>query len=156
MAASEVRVQLEGTLWWVRGSGSGNIWATASAPVSGLAGYVQSFSFTSALTLATMSDRGIPTHHKIASKQPIQVTFQCLWTGVHPSAVSGSGASVPFDHLEFKALVPEDTAIRGAFYQFMGFARQQLQFTEQAQGDTIQFQGMALGMVGPTASGYLS
>ncbi len=37
----EVRIMSEGTLRYVQGSGSGRTWGTASAPASGLYGYVQ-------------------------------------------------------------------------------------------------------------------
>jgi hypothetical protein len=43
---TELRTRLEGSLRWVQASGSGNVWATASAPASGVFGYVTNFTFT--------------------------------------------------------------------------------------------------------------
>lgn len=157
---SEVRVQAEGVLRYVQASASGGnasglrVWATASAPASGVFAYVQSFSFTSARQMATISDRGLPTHHKETSKDPINVTFQCFWTGETPLPASASGASIQAWHLEFKAANPEEGGT-GRYYQFYGAAVQSVAFAEAAEGDTIDFTVMALGMNGATGSGYL-
>lgn len=157
---SEVRVMQEGTLRFVQASASGGdasglgVWATASAPASGLFAYVQSFSFTSARQMTTISDRGKPTHHKETSKDPINLTFQCLWTGETPFPASADGASIQAWHLEFRANNPEEGGT-GRYYQFHGVAVQQTQFTENAEGNTIDFTTMALGMNGATGSGYL-
>lgn len=154
---AEVRVQLEGSMRLVQGSGSGATWGTATTPVSALIGYVQSFNFTSAQTVTTITERGIPSHHKITQKAPIQLTVNYLWTGGFPSALTGSGATVPLFHGEFRASAAEiGNGSTGAYYQFMGLALQSVQLTEQPAGDTIAAQYMALAMVGPTGSGYLS
>jgi hypothetical protein len=150
----------EGVLRYVQASASGGdasglgVWATASAPSNGVFAYVQSFSFTSARQMTTVSDRGKPIHHKETSKDPINVTFQCLWTGQTPLPASANGASIQAWHLEFKASNPEEGGT-GRYYQFYGAAVQQNQFTENAEGDTIDFTVMALGMSGANASGYL-
>lgn len=151
---SEVRIMSEGSVWWVQASGTGSAWATASAPASGLYGFVRSFTFTSGQTVQTVMDRGVPHHQKVVSKQPISVNLNFAWTGAHPTAASGAGASVPMFHLEYKADRPE-AAGTGIFYQFHGAAQQNLQFSEGEQEDTIQQTFVALGMNGPTASGYL-
>lgn len=158
---TEVLVAKEGALWYVQASASGGgasglrVWATASAPASGLFAYVQSFSYTSARQMATISNRGLPTHHKETSKDPINLTFQCLYTGEMPQPVSASGASIQAWHLEFRANA-SDVGNSGRYMQFHGVAAQQYQFTENAEGDTIDFTTMALGMNGPTGSGYLA
>lgn len=155
---AEVRNLPEGSLRWVQASGTGRTWATASAPASGLIGFVQEgMTFTSGQTITQIMERGIPDHHKLVSKNAIQVSFTFMWTGSAQFPVSGSGASVPMYHLEYRASAVEYAgAPSGFFYQFHGVALSQQSFTENGNGDQIQFQGIALGMVGPTASGYLS
>lgn len=152
---AEVRVQSEGSLRAVQASGSGRSWATASAPVSGFVGYVRSFTFTSARTLATIMERGNPDHHKEAARTPIDLTVNFAWTGSHRTPASGSGASVPMDHLEFRASEPENGG-SGRYYQFYGAAQQSIQFTEGESEDTVQIQYRCLGMSGANPSGYLS
>lgn len=153
---SEVRVAREGTLRFVQGSGSGTAWTTASAPASGTLGYVQSFSFTSGQNLVTISDRGNPDHHKVTMKNPIDLTVNYLWTGGFHNAGSGSGASVPFYHFEWRAATPEVGDGTSAFYyQFYGVAQVSNQVSEQTDGDTIAITYRALRMLGPTGSGYL-
>lgn len=152
----EVRVQVEGSLRFVQASGSGRSWATGSAPTSGLLAFVQSFQFTSAQTITTISDRGIPDHHKITQKAPIQLTVNALWTGANPLAASGASATVPMYHLEFRASAGEIGAASAFYYDFYGAALQQVQLQEQAAGNTIQLQYMCLGMSGANTSGYLS
>lgn len=153
----EVRTQLEGLLMFVQASGSGASWATASAPASGVLGYVQDVSFTSAQTITTVKDRGIPTHHKMVERDPISVSFSFLWTGSALSTpASGSGASVPMYHMELRASAPEMVGSPSAwYYQFYGIPIQSVDFREQRDGDQISFRSVALGMNGPTASGYL-
>ena len=151
----EVRVQTEGAMRWVRGSGSGRTWATASAPTSGLVGFCTEFSYTSALRTVQVSERGIPDHHKVVGKDPIELNVSYLWTGAQPSGVSGAGASVPMDHLEFKAGAPEIGAASGFYYQFYGCVMESVEFQEAEDGNNISVTYKALGMNGPTASGYL-
>lgn len=153
---SEVRVMQEGSLRWVQASGSGNVWATASAPQSGLVGFVQSFSHTSAQEMTTIVERGIPSHHKFLSKTPPEITFQFLWTGTNafPTATA-SGASVPMFHLEFRASAAE-TPGTGVYYQFFGCVALNNNHSEAAEGNTIDYTFRALAMNGSTGSGYLS
>ena len=151
---AEVRIQNEGAVWWVQASGTGSSWTTASAPASGLYGYVRSFSFTSGQTTQAVMDRGVPDHWKVVSKQPINITLSFAWTGAHPTAVSGAGASVPLFHLEYKSDHPENSGTAD-YYQFHGCAMQSLEFSEGDTENTISQPFQALGMTGPTASGYL-
>ncbi len=144
----------EGALRWVQASGVGSSWATASAPASGLLGFVRSFGFTSAQQITTVPDRGIPNHHKITRKDPVSVTFNFAWTGAIPVAASGTGASVPMFHLEFRSNEPENGG-SGRFYQFYGCPIQQFQFSEGEQENTFAYTLPALGMSGANASGYL-
>lgn len=153
---AEVRTMLEGTLRFVQASGSGRTWATAGTPPSGIFGYVESFSFTSAQTVTTISDRGIPDHQKITQKAPIDVSFDFLSTGSAFTFLTASGASVPMVHLEHRASAAELISNTGYYYQFMGVAVQSLKFTEGKEGNKISVQGRALAMTGPTGSGYLS
>lgn len=159
MANSEVFVMSEGALRVVQASASaGNasgarVWATASAPPSALLAYVRSFSFTSAQQVATISDRGKPTHHKVTQSDAIQLTVNCGYTGAYPESLTASGATTPMYHLEFRA---NENNGSGRYYQFHGAVRQQLQFTENAGEDTVQMTFVCLGMNGPTGSGYIA
>lgn len=153
---AEVRTLREGELRYVRASGSGAAWATASAPVSGLLGYVQDFSFTSAQTITTIMNRGSVDHHKMTQLSPIDVTFRFLWTGGNFSAVSGAGATVPMVHLEHRASAAEIGATSAFWHQFHGAALVSTQLQEAAEGDTINMTFRCLAMIGATASGYLS
>lgn len=152
--SGEVRVQAEGAFRWVQASGSGRVWATASAPQSGLVGFCTEFSFTSAQNIVTIKERGRPDHHKIVGQEPIEVSVTFLWTGTNPMPVSGSGASVPMEHLEFKALRPE-YGNSGFYYQFYGAAVPSLEFSEAEEGDTITMTFNCLGMSGVNTTGYL-
>jgi hypothetical protein len=141
---------------YVHASGVGTSWATASAPASGLFGFVQSFSFTSGQTVTPIYERGIPNHQKVTQKQPITLTVQYLWTGSAQTIASGSGATVPMHHLEYRASAAEMAGTpSGYYYQFHGAAIQSVQFNEAAEGNNIQVQYQCLGMNGPTGSGYL-
>lgn len=150
---AEVRTMAEGAVYWVQASGSGTAWATASAPASGLFGFVQSMNYTSGRRVVTVSERGTPNHHKVVGKDPINISITFAWTGVYPTAVSGASASVPMFHLEHKADYPE-AASTAQYHQFHGVVPQSIQWTEGEQ-DTIQMTMVALGMNGPTASGYM-
>lgn len=153
---SEVRVQSEGILRYVQASGSGRTWATAAGPASGRVGLVRSFQFTSAETINTVMERGIPDHHKLTSKQPIEVTFSLAWTGSGIPIASGLGASVPMNHYEFMAQRPEDgLGPTGFYHQFHGGVITNVQFTEGDE-DLINLTIRALGMSGPTGSGFLT
>lgn len=155
---AEVRTLREGSLWWVQGSGSGTTWATASAPASGLFGYVNSFNFSSGQTVTTISDRGTPTHHKITERAPISISVEFMWTGYTPYAsgiVSASGSTVNHFHLEHRATDGENGGT-GRYHQFHGVLPENLDTTEQTEGNTVSMSLMALAMNGPTASGYIT
>ena len=153
---AEVRNLREGTLRWVAASGSGSAWATASAPASGLFGYVRSWDHTSAATFVQVMERGTPDHNKLVSLTPPALNVVFDWTGLAPTAVSGSGASVPMFHLEHKATSPEQPAHTGYYHQFYGAVIPSYQNTEADEADTMTLQITCLAMNGPTASGYLS
>lgn len=158
---NEVKVMAEGSLSLVQasasaGNASGNAWATASAPASAVnIAYVDGFSYTSGRQIATQSNRGIPTHHKFTQADPIQVTFNVRWTGAFTGLATASGATMPLAHLEFRANDADDNST-GAYYQFHLAAFQSDAFTENADGDTLAFTTVAVGMIGPTGSGYLT
>ena len=151
----EVRNRYEGALRWVQASGSGSGWVTASGAPTALMGFVRNFTWTSANNIATISDRGIPNHHKLVSKEAINGSFDVAWaaTAQFPNPSAGAGASVPMVHLELKMTAPEAGA--AFFYQFHGAALTQRQFTEGDQENALSFQFVALAMNGPTASGYI-
>jgi predicted membrane GTPase involved in stress response len=152
---AEARIFAEGTLRCVQASGSGRTWATASAPTSALFGYVQEgFTFTSGRAVITIFERGVPDHHKVTQKEVINGSFTMQWTGSIPSAVSGSGASVPMWHLEHKAAAPENGGT-GVYHQLHGVVVQSIGFTEGSP-NTVNVSFVALAMNGPTGSGYLS
>ena len=152
---AEPRNQLEGSLYRIAASGSGNTWVTASGASGVLMGYVTNFTFTSAQDVQTVSDRGVPKVHKRAAWTPIAVGFTVAYgiTGHYPTATAGLGSTYPMDHLELKMTATEAGA--SLYYQFHGVAWNSLAFAEATPTNTYQFQGNALAMNGPTASGYV-
>ena len=154
---AERRTLKEGTLYWVMASGSGRTWGTASAAVSGLFGLVASMNYTSAIDMTLVSERGTPDHWKAGQAQAIDLSISLGWTGYIPTAVSGSGASVPMWHLEYKAIEPErgPTANTGRWLQWHGVPVNSIKLSESMDGDTLDFTLKALSMNGPTASGYI-
>jgi len=158
---NETKVQDEGSWSIVQasasgGQASGNAWSTASAPPSAVNwAYVDGFTFSSARQIATQHNRGVPTHHKVTRKDPIQLTVNLRWTGAFMGIVTASGATMPLVHGEFRANDADDNST-GAYYQFHSMALQSMQFAENQEGDTLALTYVCLGMNGPTASGYLS
>lgn len=153
---AEIRIAAEGTLRFVQASGSGQTWATATSPASGIIGYVRSFSYDSGQTITTVSDRGIPNHHKVSEKKPITVTFDFATTGSELSYATSNGATVPLVHLELRASAAELGAASGFYHQFYGGALQSKKLSEAKEENKISLSFVALAMNGPTASGYLS
>lgn len=151
---AEARTFLEGELRFVQASGSGKTWATASAPVSGIFAFVRSMNYTSGAIVNAVMERGTPDHWKLNSRQPIQITVNAVYTGGVPSAASGSGASVPMFHLEYRASAAE-TPTTGRYMQFHGVPLISYQWTEGDE-DTLALTFQALACNGPTASGFLS
>ena len=156
--SNEIRTQFEGSLRFVQASGSGTAWTTAASTPSGIVGFVNSFNFVSAQTVTTMSDRGVPLHHKITQRAPITVNYEFMWTGSAAALLplTASGTNAPMYHLEYRASAAERGSNSAIYYQFFGVALQQFTVTEQADGTRISLQAVALGMNGPTASGYLA
>lgn len=152
---TQIRATIDGSLRAVQASGSGRAWATAAAPISGLFGFIESFSFTSAATITTMMERGVPDHHKTTEKAPIDVTLDFKWVGTAFGFATASGASMPLHHLEVRYSALE-TPGTGYYYQFHGCAIQSTKFNEAKDGNKVSLTIRALAMVGPTASGFLS
>jgi hypothetical protein len=153
---TEARVLLEGTLRGVQASGTGLTWATATSPPSAIYGFVDSFTFNSAQTVTTISNRGIPDHNKITEKAPIDVTFNFIYTGSYTAFATASGSTVPMQHIEWRASAAEQGAGSGFYYQFYGAALKSIKNAEAKDGDKVSVNYVCLGMNGPTASGYLS
>lgn len=156
--SNEVRTFAEGTLRWVQASGRAN-WATASAPVSAMVGFVKvGASFNSARVVNTVMDRGIPNHHKFASETPIEVKFTYLQavTANFCNPATGSGVSTPQAHFEVRIQDNEVAAASAQYYQFTNGILITRGWTEGEAGDEMAETWRFLDMVGPTASGYLS
>jgi len=159
--SAEVRVLAEGTFRIVQQSGSGLTWATASAPASGLMGFVQNgMSITSAQKIETIMERGKPAMQKVIESSPIKVAMKNLisyQTGksLPFTMLTASGSTVPMFLGEWKQAAPEIGATSALYYQFYGCAIESLKLTEDAKGDNNDWQFVALAMNGPTASGYL-
>jgi hypothetical protein len=154
---AEVRTLREGALYWVAASATGSLtaWQTASAPASGLFGYVRSFTFTSGATYQAISERGTPMHWKKMSLEPINGTITFDWTGTVPTfGYSGASASVPTVHLEYKATQPE-LGNTGRYFQFHSVVVASEAWTEGAP-DNYSVTFNALSMSGANASGYMA
>lgn len=154
---SEVLVKAEGTFTLVQASASANPgWTTGAAAPSGVVGFVNSFSYTSARNLVTMSDRGVPKHHKNAGANPVDLTVNLYFTGSGVNPLTASGATVPMVHGELKYRQAQFGGNTAQYMQFYGLALQQVQLTENDDGVMIALTFRGLGMNGPTGSGYLS
>ena len=154
---AEIRTFREGTLRWVQASGTGG-WNTASAPRSGLIGFVQpGFDFVQQKDFITISDRGTPKHHKLVQVEAGQGAFNVLFgvTAEYPDIVTASGVSTPQIHLEFRQEVTEIGATSGMYFQLLNCVEMGRKFTEDPQGNKYQFSFRYLSAIGPTASGYL-
>ena len=165
----EIRVQAEGTLRWVQaGSGTGGVvptgWITQYATaISGSVGCCEGFGFDRNATYVTVSNRGIPSHHKRTQNNPVDISFNVTFgvTADYPPRqpyITASGFSVPMWHLEFKEHTPEigSGVATGIYYQFHNCVELGDPFTEAMDGNRVAFKYRALAMVGPTGSGMLS
>lgn len=163
MANGEVRTKIEGSLSLVQASASGGgasgarVWATGATPSSALnIAYVESLQFTSARTVNTISNRGLPTHHKNGGAQPINVTLGLKWTGAWTGFGTAAGATMPMVHAEIKYSEAELGGGTARYYQFYGLSEQQMQFSEADDGNMLNLTFVALGMSGANSSGYLT
>jgi hypothetical protein len=154
---AEVRNLAEGSLRFVQASGAAG-WATASAPISALVGFVQAgVRFNSAANMALVKDRGVPNHHKRIGAEAIEVQFTFLQavTANIPNPATASGASTKQVHMELRHQVDEQAAASGQYFQFMNGVRLTQGWTEAEAGNQFQETWRFLSMTGPTASGYL-
>lgn len=146
-------------MYTVQASGQGKTWVTSSGAATALLGFVQSFTYTSGQNVITVKDNaGVPDHHKVVGKNEISLSFNMLLaaTANIPAPASGSGASVPMLHLEYKMNVPEDAAMTGHYYNFMGVPIESMQFSTDDNGNTLQFTCRALAMSGVNPSGKIA
>lgn len=153
----EVRIFAEGSLRWVQASGTG-AWKTATSPISGLMGFVQAGTqFDSARNVATIRDRGVPHHHKVVSREPLEITFTYLHgvTADMANPATASGVSTPQVHLELKYLDDEIGSPTGQYFQFMNGIMLTRGWQEAEEGNQFSETWRFLSMTGPTASGYL-
>ena len=154
---AEVRTNFEGSLRYVQGSGSGTSWATASAPVTGLIGYVTNLTWTSAQDFLVVSDNGVPTHQKAGARQPITLSFDVQYgiTAQYPAPATASGATVPHILLELRMSAQEQSAGSALYYQFYGATKLSNAFTH-ANPNTMTWTYQCLGMSGANGSGYIA
>ncbi len=171
----EARVWREGALRWIEASGiSANYWQTASAVATasgiaawtartGLIGLVRAgMASEEAWNFATIAERGTPHHHKNVGTNPIEVRFEVLFgvTADYPSAntavgPSSLGVSRPQFNVELRMQEDEIAAASGIYYQWNKAVMLSQAYGEAEEGDTYGFTMRALGINGPTASGYL-
>ena len=154
----EARVFAEGTLKWVQASGTGAAWGTASAPASATVGFVQAGTTTnSAATIVTVKERGYPHHHKQVGAEPIEIQFTYLQavTANMANPATASGVSTKQVHFELRQQDNEVAAASGQYFQMWNCVLVSRGWTEGEEGNQYQETWNALGMLGPTASGYL-
>ncbi len=178
----EVRTYYEGELRWVEASGTGISWQTASAVAaatgtgyntaawaskSGVIGFVRAgLGYESAQNVVTVMERGVPHHHKVVGREPQEITFEVLFgvtadwpevnTAVGPSGgYGGRGVSTPQFNLELKMREEEVATASGIYFQWWKCVKLSEGFGEAEDGDTWALRFRALGMKGPTGSGYL-
>ena len=154
----EARIWREGELRWVQASGTGD-WKTAAAAATGLWGYVRAgFAFDDTWNYVTVSDRGLPKHHKFQGREAPEVTFETLFgiTADIPNPATSSGVSTPQVHLEIKMREEEVATASGIYYQFTNCVKVRQGFGESEDGNTMAYTFRALSANGPTGSGYLA
>lgn len=143
----------EGALYYAQASATGSnpytAWKTGVNAPTGLFAYVRSMSYTSAQTLITIKERGVPVHHKRVGRDEIEVVATLGWTGAKP-LFSAYNASVGMANLEYKLLAAGQTA----YAHFYGVAEDSLEYTEADEENTMQLTFRALGM-NLTDSGYI-
>ena len=160
---TEARTYYEGALRWVQASGTGTLggtaFATASAPDSALVGFVRvGMSLTSARDVATIMERGKPSHHKGGAETPIEVQFTFLdavTANKPPTNVTGAGASFPAVHFELKSDEPELGAASARYIYLTQAALITDNWGDAEDGNTNQMTYRALKMHGWTATGFL-
>jgi hypothetical protein len=158
MGEREVRTQLEGELRWVQASGTGT-WSTASGAATALMGYVQAgLSTNKVQNFNTMTDRGVPKHHKRADAPAPEVTFTVLFgiTANYPPQITASGMSVPAIHLELKMRQDEFVTASGLYYRWIGCVPLSRQFGEAEAGNTLAFSYRALAIDEYAGTGYIA
>lgn len=131
-------------------------WKTAAGAAAATAiwPYVRSFDLTSAFTLHVVT-QGMgynqPAHFKNAGNQAITFNITMDYTGAFP-AYSAYNSTVPMAMIE---LMDKLSPIpQSAFTLLMGVALPSVQFTVNANANTITMQGQALAML-KTGSGYI-
>lgn len=142
----------------MQSSGTGG-WATASAPASGLLGYVQpGMTMSQVETFVGIHDRGTPKHFKLTKKEFGKGSFKLLYgitADYPPTAVTASGVSVPQVHLEWRANYTENGTASGLYWQLQNCVLGTPKFTEAENGDDATWDFSFISWNGPTASGYL-
>lgn len=156
--ASEVRNLPEGSLWWVQSSGTGG-WLTASAPKSGLMGYIQAgASFEQPQVFQEYFNRGTAGGYKFVQKSVGTFSFKLLYgvtADYPPTAITASGVSTPQVHFEFKQASPENN-LTGIYWQLQNCVNDGPKLTEAANANEYDYQFKFLTYNGPTGSGYIS
>ncbi len=153
----EVRLFSEGALRWVQASGTGG-WATASAALTALIGFVQAgMGYTSAINPVMVMERGSAHHWKIPEAGTVEVQFTYLQvaTANKPNPATASAASVPEVHLEIKHTDTE-AGSPSQYFQFMNCVKVSDGWSEGPNGNQWQETWRAFTMNGPTASGYIA
>jgi hypothetical protein len=159
----EVRTLAEGTLRWVQAGAAATTgvtgWVTASAPASGLFGYVQAgMTFSRTETFVGIHDRGVPKHFKHTKTEIGKGNFKLLYgiTADYPAtALTASGWSVPMVHLEWRANYTENGTASGIYWQLHNVVIDTPKLTEAENGDDATYDFQFISWNGPTASGYL-
>jgi hypothetical protein len=155
---SEVINLYEGSLVWVQASGHPTAaWQTASAPPSGVMGFVESMTLTSARTIATQMERGRPRHHKVQSKEAPELQITYRWTGYGiTGTLTASGATMPMVNFEYRGSQTNlGAAPTGRYFQMWGAALVTRTFTEGAEFNQAQETWRLLGFSGENNSGYM-
>lgn len=160
MAGREARILAEGSLRWVVASGTGPAWGTASAPATGLVGYVQAgLAFTRERNVIGVMERGTPDHLKNAGRNFVDVQFgflQAVTANYPPTASTSQGASLPMLSFEMKHNVTELGGPTAQYHHFINGAFVSDGFAEAEAGNVYTHTWRFTNVLGPTASGYLS
>lgn len=151
----EIRNLPEGVLSWVQSSGTGG-WATASAPASGLVGYVQGgMNFQQPRQYETVYNRGTAGHFKLVRVENGKLSFDVLYgitADYPPTAITASGVSTNQIHLEWKVTAPEIGGVQ--YWQFMNCVQATPKVTENERGDQASFEFQYLSHLGESVAAF--
>ena len=126
-----------------------NFLTAPNVMTAGVLDYFEGLSVTSAQTIRTIMNRGVPSHHKRVDRQALRLSFSYLFTG-------GSGIPEGLHHAQFGAIADDlaGTVTQRQFTHFTHCILENQDIAEQPENNMVNVSMLALRMF-HTASGLL-